>query len=608
MPLNFLPSKQQDFTIYPLTRGMLRNVSPNAIPNGGFYTVEGYFVGQQGLYRRPGFSTYAASSVTPFRMVDIATLWKTTGLQANVLITEDLVYLVSRIGGFTGLNWLYTNGFVTSSGVHVTGSGTDWTNDGIVSGDYIAFDSGASTTSIAEISTVTGDSTISLVSSLGNYTGVTYEIRRSLGSARPRLADWAIHLNKLIIASYYQPPIVYDPTVGDYFTEYITGVKLPSTGAFKANCVCSFADRVWFGGLEDGTDSHRQQRIRWSKITDAADFSTSTAYTDLPYSSGQIMRILSLGRILVVYTEDTLYFGTETLSNTDPVKFTKIDTGGIGLIGPKAVCAWKNGHFFVGQDDIYYVSSSGIEPIGIPVVQETIGQCEERWKVYAVVDAKNTRVCFGFPTSYEYIEKIWSYDYRTKAWSYDEKDADMVASPQITESVTWNDLTSYTWDSLATSYPEWNSFRDEPSKTVFFTEHSNALYQLTEDRATDSWSSDTPISCKVETGDIDLGAPDEIKRFSRLSMTIHSEFTYSSELTFAVRVSTDRGKTWKAVGNLVIYVGKEEGYINFRASGSTIRFEVTSTAEVKPYHINSMVIRASAAGREGSIDKQNAIA
>jgi hypothetical protein len=541
-------------------------------------------------------------------MVDMATLWRTNGTQVVLLITEDLVYTVSRLSGLASLPWLYTTGTVVASGTNVTGTGMDWTTDGITSGDFIAINTAAGTTSISEITGVTGSGAITIDATLGTYSSTNYQVRRSLKSQRPYLADWTVHLNRLIIASYFTPLLVYDPEVdSDYLAEYCETGDLPATGKFYANCVASFADRVWAGGLDDGSDGERQQRIRWSSITNPDDFSLSTAYIDLPYSSGEIKRLLPMGRILVVYLDDAIYFGTTTNFPNLPVQFSRVETAKTGLIGPRAVTPWKNGHFFVGQDDIYYAHSGGIEPIGTPVLKETIHQCSEPWRIYAVADPKNTRICFGFPTDANYIEKIWSYDYRTQGWSYDELESDMIASPQITESVTWNDLSSLTWDTLSTSYPEWDSFTDEPAEVNMFIEHSNALYQFTETRDSDSWGSDTVIPTAIETGDMNFGAPDTYKTATRLSLRLHSNEDYTSKITWKVEGSTDGGDTFKNLGNLVIYAGKEEGFVNFRLHGSTLRFKLTSSDQVKPYWVDSMVVRVRTSGREGGLGAQDAL-
>jgi hypothetical protein len=227
--------------------------------------------------------------------------------------------------------------------------------------------------------------------------------------------------------------------------------------------------------------------------------------------------------------------------------------------------------------------------------------------VYAVADPKNTRIVFGFPTDNEYIEKVWSFDYRTKAWSYDELDTDMIASPQITETVTWGDLGGFTWADIDSSYGEWGSFTDEPSEVNFFIEHSNALFQLSETRATDNWSGGTAIPVTLETGDLDLGAPNEIKDFSRLSIRLHSDHTYTTKIEFTGQVSTDGGNSWKGIGTLVIYAGHEEGYINFRASGSIIRVRLTSSSEVQPYWIDSLILRAAPRGGEHALSAQDSI-
>lgn len=613
MALGFLPPEPKDYPIFPL-KGMRRDAPPQYLPKGSFNTVKGFLVEQQGLYRRPGFNPYAqvettnTQPTTPYKMIDLATLWETDGAMSVVLLTEDLCYKVSRLAGLRELLWLYTTGTVTSSGTTVTGTGMDWSTDGIKVGDYLAFETAGGYTTVSDIATVTGSGAITISDDLGDYTGVNYQIKRSLGSKRPDLADWTVHLNKLLIASYYTPVLEYDPAVDDYLHPYIEAGGQPSTGEFYANAITSFGNRVWVGGLDDGSEGEQQQRIRWSQVTDPDNFSDAWAYIDLPYSSGSIQRLIPMGRILVVYLDDAIYFGTLTNFPKLPVQFSKVETAKTGLIGPRAVCSWKNGHFFVGQDDVYFSHSGGIEPMSMPVLKDTIQQCNEPYRIYVTQDPNNTQICFGFPSTYEYIDKVWFYNYRTKEWSYDEITTEMIASPQITETVTWDDLAGFTWDDIGDTYGSWDSFRDEPSSVSLFLEHEDGLYQLIEDKSIDAWADgDMAIEGVIETGDLNFSAPDELKQFSRLSLRMHSDNTYATTITFKVEVSLDGGDSFRNVGNLVVYAGKEEGYVNFNAVGSIIRLRLTTTDEVKPYWIDSMVMRVGFSGRENSIGSQDSI-
>ena len=67
-----------------------------------------------------------------------------------------------------------------------------------------------------------------------------------------------------------------------------------------------------------------------------------------------------------------------------------------------------------------------------------------------------------------------------------------------------------------------------------------------------------------------------------------------------VRVSNDRGRTWKTWidRSLVIGPGEDEDWISFRSTGSLFRFQLTSTSLADDYIISEIVIRGKNRGLE----------
>ena len=274
-------------------------------------------------------------------------------------------------------------------------------------------------------------------------------------------------------------------------------------------------------------------------------------------------------------------------------------------MGQKAVVPYHDGHFYVGQDNIYFLSTRGRQAIGTPVVEETIRQCSNLWRVYAVADPKRNRVCFGFPVSSEYIEKVWSFDYRTQAWSYEEYPTWMIANPLFSGSLSWDDLTG-TWDALSATYPTWDDMRAETDDDRdFIREFEGALQEASEGATVDDVAG--PVEVVLQSKNYDLGEPDLQKVWTRLALKIQFRremVAFDIPLVFDVEVSYNAGRNWKGVGQLRIAAGADEGYCNFRLSSSHFMFRLTSASQVTPYWITEYTYTFAIVGEERRLGLQ----
>ena len=141
---------------------------------------------------------------------------------------------------------------------------------------------------------------------------------------------------------------------------------------------------------------------------------------------------------------DALFYGRPSNIPNLPYVFDRVGTDNIGLVGVKAIVGKGNGWFFVGQDNIYWIGEDlKLQPVGIPVVNETIKNCDYPEKIYACLDTTHSRVMFGFPESGESIAKIWSFDYNSKGWSYSDVGGTFIANPLLDLSATIDGLDSY---------------------------------------------------------------------------------------------------------------------------------------------------------------------
>jgi len=363
---------------------------------------------------------------------------------------------------------------------------------------------------------------------------------------------------------------------------------------FKASCVEVFLDRLWVGHTENNLEGAHRQRIRWSRATNPRDFSDPFSWIDLPYASGAIQRMMRLDSGLVVYMTDAVFIGNRTNNPDLPVAFQQINTNGIGLVGQKALTSWLNGHFFVGQDDVYFLSNDGLERIGAPVLRETLQRCEHPEWIYVVADPLTECILIGFPEGSERIQRVWRFHYKSGAWSYDAITTDFIANPVLNFQLTWSDLTG-NWETLEETYPSWEDMDVEERDRVSYFGKNGYLMRYLPEFPTDRGE---PIRAVFESKDYDLDLPDTQKTWLRLGVKIDYILVPAQDIVFTVQVSANRGRRWVSAGYLRIRQGEDEGYASFLVTSSTLRFRLVSDALVTPYYISEIVLRAVGRGRE----------
>ncbi len=106
-----------------------------------------------------------------------------------------------------------------------------------------------------------------------------------------------------------------------------------------------------------------------------------------------------------------------------------------------------------------------------------------------------------------------------------------------------------------------------------------------------------PIWALLESPDADTSMPDYSKTVTRLSlkaMHIYSERT--SPLVevggvFTLNISDAMGYHWKRPLILRFKRNYNEGYANFRSTGSTFRFKLINSQVIAPYRLSEYVMR-----------------
>lgn len=591
------PSSRKTFSIRPLDKGMVTSVPSQLIDDGALTVGKGIYCSPKGAVRFPGSTAFAAGQSLPYTPEDYITVWGTDGVQRNLLLTQKTLFRIDPDLGYTEVPWDYSDGTVTVSGNIVTGAGTAWTTSDIYPGDILRIGSYEAT-----IENVGTDTSISIKdSNIPDQSGAAYKIQRAFGSGDKRLLDWCLAEGYLLIADGKRPLICYDPTANTFSYWMNSTAKMPQNQPVVPTCVCYYGDRVWIGDILSSADGTRRQRQYFSKLADTTDFSTATNYIDLPYTSSEIRKMMPMGDNLVVYFGDMIFIGSPTSYPTAPVKYEKVETASIGLVGRRAVCDIDGAHLFIGQDDVYAITSSGINQLKCPIRDFTIYTCKQLWRIYAIVDSERKCALIGFPRNEAIMEKIAIYDLETKAWTYIDLDTYMLANPYIQRIIAIDALTG-TIDGLDTTYQTIDAMGEARVDRYIFHEGVNKIWRISAD-ITEIQDSQ-PIQINLETKDFDFDDPDNSHLACRLGLKIDYDLDTATPVSFLIQGSTDRGRIWKTLGTLTIPYQHDEGHVDFRLSGETLRFRITSSADVSVYTITELTIDIRAAGSDRSLRLQ----
>ena len=172
----------------------------------------------------------------------------------------------------------------------------------------------------------------------------------------------------------------------------------------------------------------------------------------------------------------------------------------------------------------------------------------------------------------------------------------MLMSDTMLESVSWDslaaDLPEDNWNGFSVYYPTWDSIvTDEAWNQQVFFNVEDQLYYYQDDVGAADEDTTTAVRLLLETGDMDLGAPDTVKIWTKLSMQVQDPLDVGESLSFVAEGSPDKGRTWKELGTLVFSEDHDEASINFRLNGAACRFRFTQVADTaaEPFTVSEVV-------------------
>lgn len=214
-------------------------------------------------------------------------------------------------------------------------------------------------------------------------------------------------------------------------------------------------------------------------------------------SSGPITAGRRFGDNIVAYKQRSMYFG---IYQGPPAVWIFIEIpGSAGALCQEAVASIGTPenprHIFVGEDDFYSFDGSRPIPIGTGVVKEYFFSGLSNTfpnRVASMIDRKNSRVYFYYPSSSGNIDRCLVFNYKTGRWGVDDRSIE-AAVEYISGGLTY--------DALGSVYATYNDMPNIAYDSPFWTAGaaSPAIFDTTHKIQTLTGAAG---SCSLTTGDI----------------------------------------------------------------------------------------------------------
>lgn len=640
----YMPTSPKSVSIRPLTTGMVTNIPPTSANQTSFRVIDGYDVTERGLKHHGGWNPiwrsgqysaaiplkFADSNATASRQLherieDMFHLWLSDGDTRICIVTNRLLYELDLSSGYTPIYWCRTYGVATYNG-----SGTDavlTVDDGpsslnyvledlLAAGDWLEYVDGA-TTKLFRIKTVASSTrTLTLEGKPTNaMTGSsTFKILKPFQAYGSAYVDYVTGRYKAYFVDTYSPMVFqYDGTwLSPLIVKNSSGVR----NLYGARTIAYFKERLYFGNMEETSagGSRAAQRVRWTEVLDWT-VSKDANYQDLVFRQGPIQKLLGFGDVLVSYMTDAVYYGRQTNLVDLPYAFYLLETAGIAPVGMKAISSFIDGQIFVGQDDIYYITSGPkIDRIGTAVAESALTQVAELPATRLKVDLINSRVILGIAKTSETLDTMFLWNYKSKGWSQSSAVGfSTISVLSATDQLEIDELgPAWTIDtSPIAALPISSQIAQMGSLNLFgFTPAGHLLqYNGLLDRTylpTTTAEQILPIYSELVTQDFEFDLPDDDKSVLSFSVRVQDLVPgRDQDIIFRLDASTDSTRTWKRLGYLRIKPGDDEDTLNFRVTGSIVAFRLQSGQFGTPsavfpsnYEISSYTMRARKRGSE----------
>ena len=625
--------------IRPLSKGMHRDKIAQLLEPGAMVDVRGYRVTPYGLETDECFvpAQENRSKTSPFPYLKLDPLLPgeyveecdvftdSSGASVMFAVTNTFIYTSPDLAVWTPVPWVRsrTASAATAAGRSVVDADADFVLDKVRAGQYAVFHRSGGGRFVSLIASVPDATHLVLSDDIpADLASLAYTIHAPLTASDPLVVQYAKTPSFVLLVDGSSTCLqAFD---GHYVTPYVPWFEgddthTPICGG--ARTVAYVAGRLILGGTTEPTG---RRRWRWSSAI-ALDMFNEADYCDAVSAQGSVIKITASEDYPVIFLDDGLIIGQPwgmDASSTDPWLWRPVASGGAAPIGPRAFAATPGQIFFLGPDDVYAFSplkrtEKGdyvVQPVQCPV-RDTFNSCIYRGRTIMRYDPFNQRIVFALPASTVLYNDLYSWAYMQNEWAHrgltnlSFTTVTLFASRIGATWKTWLEA-GYIWqgtsaaaDGLKRSWLSWATGTSNVAMVV--ADAACVLYMGTRQAPVDKLVNQTasdlslyPITRSFETGDLDFGLPDEDKSYRKFSLRLRSPAGRSEAIVFRVEGSTDKGRTWKPLGDLLIPPAEDEDEVHFAMRGTVIRFRVSSTSTAAPWVCEEYVVRVRRAGRQ----------
>lgn len=324
-------------------------------------------------------------------------------------------------------------------------------------------------------------------------------------------------------------------TISDLIVDYPSGVT-----SLLAKIVVEFKSHLLLMDVTENGDRY-PQRVRWSDTADPEDFVNGNAsYDDLSGADWIVGAIKFKGDYLVIIKERSIWLGYAT-GDSDVFQFDQKVTGA-GCSAGNTIESLGDEIIFLGWDDVYVFNGIDYEPIGTPIQRQLFAKLnpEEMNRCFGVVieEQKEYWLFVPLPGS-TYPDMAWCFNYNLNKWTKHTFNdyITMYGYYELEKVLTIGDLTG-TIGEQSWRIGDRTTLKAAPIN--LFGDKDGYIYQY--DRMTnneDGEAIDAWFSTK------DFNPTQLMQRFRTLRLD-----TYYTGQGLDISYSTDKGKSWTAIGTL----------------------------------------------------------
>jgi len=346
---------------------------------------------------------------------------------------------------------------------------------------------------------------------------------------------------------------VYWKGSGDV-SKVIPGTHAPSDFV-TCKTVASYYDRLILGNVTT-TDTQYEQGIFYNNIGDFRDWSTAevTGSTNMRMLEGEILKLLQLGDMLIVYSDNSIgsivYVGGDTLFQYS----SRVNN--VRLASPRTVVNIGPYHLYATRDNFFFFDGSrSVWPIGSLVHSSYRNEVNQQAlsRAFAYNDNPNKRAFFAFPrenAALPYVVYVVEYDIHNpqrNVWTRHLYTDTLFSLGEFSQS---SGMGEKTWDSKWASETTWEDVDGTWNIATIREAFSKIVAGSTDGRCfifsgVETKDATEPFEGYFDTRDFTIPDVYTSEKARWVSLEIEAKGTGVD-----VEYSTDQGSSWTTVGSL----------------------------------------------------------